>query len=112
MDKPIDTLRPVLLVDDNEDDLFFATRLIKQAGIRNPIASASGGEEGVRYLIVSLRDAGGGELRAMPIDFVPRQIPRHGRPPSAVSTYRCPLDPFPANTATIVITARDDRPSS
>lgn len=64
------------------------------------------------YLVVSFRDAGGAELRTTPVDFASRQIPRHRRPPSAVSTYRCPLDPLPPNTAIIVVTARDDRPSS
>jgi hypothetical protein len=63
------------------------------------------------HLIVSLRDASGAELRAIPIDFSPRQIPQHRRP-SAVSSYRCLLDPLPFNTATIVVSARDNRPSA
>ena len=63
------------------------------------------------HLVVSLLDANGAELRSTPIDFGPRQIPRHRRPP-AVSTYRCVLDPLPPDTATIVVTARDDRPTS
>lgn len=62
------------------------------------------------HLIVSLRDAGGVELRTIPVDFAPRQIPRQRRP-SATSTYRCALDPLPPNTALIVVTARDDRPN-
>jgi two-component system response regulator len=40
----------LLLVEDNADDLFFLTRLLKQAEATNPLYVASDGEEAVELL--------------------------------------------------------------
>lgn len=84
------------------DGLFVRGYVVSRLGVTDTMGS---------YLIVSLRDAEGHELRSSPADFAPRQVPRR-RPYMELSAYRFPLDPLPPNTATIVVTARDDRPSS
>jgi CheY-like chemotaxis protein len=43
-------VRPLLVVDDNEDDVFFMQRAVAQAGIPNPIQVASDGQAAVDYL--------------------------------------------------------------
>lgn len=51
---PEDRMRPcpayVLLVDDNEDATFLLRRLLKKAGITEPIDSVSDGEAAVQFL--------------------------------------------------------------
>jgi hypothetical protein len=89
-------------LERKEDGLFVKGYVMARLGVDDTMGS---------HLIVSLRDANGAELRSLPTDFSPRQIPQQRRP-SGVSTYRAALDPLPPNTATIVVTARDDRPST
>lgn len=43
-------LRPILLVDDNEDDVFFMKRALKSAGINHPLQVAADGEMAIQYL--------------------------------------------------------------
>ena len=43
-------LMPILVADDDEDDLFFIQRLIKKTGIANPIKTFDDGSEVVNYL--------------------------------------------------------------
>lgn len=43
-------LAPLLLVEDNADDLYFLTRLLKPAGIVNPLYIVSDGEEAIELL--------------------------------------------------------------
>lgn len=43
-------LMPILVADDDEDDVFFITRLIKKTGIENPVKTFSDGSEVVNYL--------------------------------------------------------------
>jgi hypothetical protein len=64
------------------------------------------------HVLISLRDANGAELRSIPADFHPRQIPVRIRVPHALGTYSCQLDPLPSATATIVASASDDRPET
>ncbi len=40
----------ILLVEDNEDDVFLMTRALKLAGISNPLALAEDGQEAMNYL--------------------------------------------------------------
>src|SRR6266536_1895324 len=42
--------RPVLIVDDDADDLFFAHRVLQKAGVTNPIMSCGDGREAVALL--------------------------------------------------------------
>lgn len=44
------TERWILLVDDNEDDVFLMERAIKGAGIKNPMFVVGDGEEAIQYL--------------------------------------------------------------
>jgi CheY-like chemotaxis protein len=39
-----------LLVEDNEDDVFFMERAFQQAGVRNPLHVVRNGEEAIEYL--------------------------------------------------------------
>ena len=41
---------PLLLVEDSEDDLFFFKRLCKKAGVTNPLAVATDGQQAVTLL--------------------------------------------------------------
>lgn len=75
--------------------------------MRHPKADDTMGSQ----LVVTLRDANGAELRSIPTDFYPRQIPQQRRP-TGVSNYRCALDPLPPGTSVIVVSASDSRPSS
>lgn len=43
-------LMPILVADDDQDDVFFITRLIKKTGIENPVKTFSDGSEVVNYL--------------------------------------------------------------
>ena len=40
----------ILLVEDNEDDAFFAEQALKAAGVQNPLRIARDGEEAMDYL--------------------------------------------------------------
>jgi len=39
-----------LLVEDNEDDVFFMKRALQQAGVRNPLYVVRNGEQAIEYL--------------------------------------------------------------
>src|SRR5690606_30793144 len=41
---------PTLLIEDNEDDIFFMQRAWKQAGILHPLLILKDGQEGIDYL--------------------------------------------------------------
>lgn len=43
-------LRPILLIDDNHEDLFLTKRLLARAGIRHPIITIDDGEEAMAFL--------------------------------------------------------------
>ena len=89
-------------LERKKDGLFVRGYVMAQLGVTDTTGS---------YLLVSLRDSQGAELRSMSVDFHPRQIPRQRRPSSGVAGYRAALDPLPAKTAIILVTARDDRTS-
>ncbi len=42
--------RPLLLVEDEENDVFFLKRAIQKAGIANPVAVADSGQVAIDYL--------------------------------------------------------------
>jgi CheY-like chemotaxis protein len=46
----MDTDRAILLVEDNEDDVFLMKRALKDAGVRNPLYIAEDGQEAIDYL--------------------------------------------------------------
>jgi CheY-like chemotaxis protein len=47
----MNTKLPLLLVDDNEDDIFFTKQAIGEANITNPVSTAADGMEVLDYLI-------------------------------------------------------------
>lgn len=61
------------------------------------------------HLDIILYDAAGNILRRDVAYFEPRQIPHVVGRPGSFSSYRVPLDPFPANTARVEVRA-DDQP--
>lgn len=42
--------KPILVVEDEENDLFFLTRAMHKAGITNPVNTVTSGQEAVEYL--------------------------------------------------------------
>ncbi len=42
--------RPLLLVEDNEDDIFFMKHAMQKAGITNPLSVAKDGREAIEWL--------------------------------------------------------------
>jgi CheY-like chemotaxis protein len=67
-------LAPLLIVEDNADDLFLFTRLLKKAGVANPLYVASDGEEAVTLLERVVRND---ELLQAPfMAFVDIKMPR------------------------------------
>src|SRR5262245_36121697 len=40
----------ILLIEDNEDDVFFAQLALKEAGVQNPLHVVTDGQEAVQYL--------------------------------------------------------------
>ena len=52
-------LRPVLLIDDSHEDLFFAKRLLIRAGITHPILTRHDGDEAIAFLRAAGRPDGG-----------------------------------------------------
>jgi CheY-like chemotaxis protein len=49
-DCAVDCQTPILVADDDADDLFFIERLIKKTGVKNPIKTFNDGSEIVNYL--------------------------------------------------------------
>ena len=47
----------ILLVEDNDDDVFALRRAIKKAGVDNPLRVATNGQEAVDYLTASIDPA-------------------------------------------------------
>jgi len=49
-----DGLRPILLIDDNHEDLFLTKRLLTRAGLKHPIITIDDGEEAIAFLRASM----------------------------------------------------------
>jgi len=64
------TLQPILVADDDEDDVFFIQRLIKKSGVPNPVKVFDDGSEVVNYLGGARLDAEGGRLRCPKLLFL------------------------------------------
>jgi CheY-like chemotaxis protein len=45
-----EALPPILVADDDEDDLFFVQRLIRKTGVKNPVRAFNDGTEVVNFL--------------------------------------------------------------
>jgi CheY-like chemotaxis protein len=68
--------RPIVVVDDNPDDLFFLKRCLAKANVTNPLAIATDGEEALALLAPFTSDDGVG-LAGLPlIVFLDLKLPR------------------------------------
>jgi CheY-like chemotaxis protein len=56
-------LPPILVADDDEDDVFFVQRLVKKTGIKNPVRTFNDGTEVVNYLTRSRLSVAGQKHR-------------------------------------------------
>ncbi len=63
-------LPPILVADDDEDDVFFVQRLIKKTGVPNPVRVFDDGSEVVNFLGGSRLDAADGGLRCPRLLFL------------------------------------------
>src|SRR5687768_817850 len=57
----------ILLVEDNEDDVFALRRAIKKAGVTNPLRVATDGQQAVDYLAAT---ADAAKLASNPLPFL------------------------------------------
>jgi CheY-like chemotaxis protein len=57
-----DGLRPILLIDDNHEDLFLTKRLLARAGVKHPIITIDDGEEAIALLRAATAPASSGLL--------------------------------------------------
>src|SRR2546421_66277 len=67
---PGSALPPILVADDDEDDVFFIQRLIKKTGVENPVKVFDDGSEVVNYLGGARLNAEGGRLRCPRLLFL------------------------------------------
>ena len=58
-----ESLPPILVADDDEDDVYFIVRLIKRTGIENPVRTFDDGSEVVNFLGGSRLSTRAGRLR-------------------------------------------------
>jgi CheY-like chemotaxis protein len=49
-------LPPILIADDDPDDLFFTKRVLVKAGVKNPLVPLHDGEEVIKFLITALTE--------------------------------------------------------
>lgn len=67
---PAQSLPPILVADDDADDVFFIERLIKKTGIQNPVKIFDDGSEVVNFLGGARLTAEGGRLRCPRLLFL------------------------------------------
>lgn len=63
-------LPPILVADDDEDDVFFVQRLIKKTGVANPVRVFDDGSEVVNFLGGARLDSAVGKLRCPRLLFL------------------------------------------
>lgn len=59
---PDDGPHPILLIDDNHEDLFLTKRLLARAGVKQPIITIDDGEEAIAFLRASTAHGAAGLL--------------------------------------------------
>ena len=65
-----DPLPPILVADDDEDDVFFVQRLIKKSGVENPVRVFDDGSEVVNFLGGARLDTPEGRVRCPRLLFL------------------------------------------
>jgi CheY-like chemotaxis protein len=65
-----DALQPILVAEDDEDDVFFIQRLIKKTGVKNPIKIFDDGSEVVNFLGGARLTSPGGRQRCPRLMFL------------------------------------------
>jgi CheY-like chemotaxis protein len=68
-------LPPILIADDDADDLFFTQRVLVKGGTKNPIVTLRDGEEVLQYLRTALGEAAKPEARPCLL-FLDIKMPR------------------------------------
>lgn len=63
-------LPPILVADDDEDDVFFVQRLIRKTGVANPVRVFDDGSEVVNFLGGARLDTAAGKLRCPRLLFL------------------------------------------
>jgi CheY-like chemotaxis protein len=51
----VSELQPIVVVDDNHEDLFFLKRLLSRAGLKNPFVSFDHADEAMRFLDAAMK---------------------------------------------------------
>ncbi len=64
------SLPPILVADDDEDDVFFVQRLIRKTGVANPVRVFDDGSEVVNFLGGARLDTAAGKLRCPRLLFL------------------------------------------
>lgn len=67
--------KPILLVEDDENDVFFFQRAIGKAGIKNPIQVAADGQEAIDYLSGAGKFTGRSESLAPALVLLDLKLP-------------------------------------
>jgi CheY-like chemotaxis protein len=68
-------LKPIMIVDDNHEDLFILKRLLTRAGVKNGFVSFDHAEEAMRFLEAAMRVP---ETNLIPAAiFSDKRMPRH-----------------------------------
>jgi CheY-like chemotaxis protein len=63
---PNDNRCPILVAEDNADDLFFLKRGLKQAGLENPIVAFENGQRAVQFLRELCASTAAASIPSMP----------------------------------------------
>ena len=66
----------ILLVEDNEDDVFLMKRALREAGIQNPLQIVEDGQDAVDYLSGTGRYADGPPAAIPMVVFLDLKLPR------------------------------------
>jgi CheY-like chemotaxis protein len=70
-----ESLPPILIADDDPDDLFFTRRILQKAGVKNPVLTFKDGEEVIQFLKEVLREPAKPETRPCLL-FLDIKMPR------------------------------------
>jgi CheY-like chemotaxis protein len=98
---------PILLIEDNPDDVFFMQRACKSAGVTNPLHVAEDGDKAIEYL------SGAGKFADRAIYPLPCLILLDLKLPGrsglqVLAWLRCQAD-FATNIVIILTTSREPR---
>ncbi len=73
--EPVVALRPILVAEDNPDDLFFLRHALKRLSVANPLLAFENGQAAIAYLDAQTSKADGELPRLMFLDIKCRACP-------------------------------------